>query len=186
MRSHMFSKVLLMAFLPLIGGLFACGDGPTAPEPENPIIGTWRMTDTNFWDVYIARVETAYLSRGYTQAQATQQAVNLLRRIYDRQPSTTGNSIDFLIRFNNDGTFQDNQGDAGTWRTQGNELITTENGQTDRVKYFIHNNELSLIFPLTFFTDLFQDTVDTATNDLFNSFLTESEVFTVFLVKTPT
>ena len=86
MRPHMFSKVLLMAFLPLIGGLFACGDGPTSPEPENPIISLSR-----FWayanpdGLLCFHIYSFVVQNFYITASGTSQ-----NRYRERQPLEVG------------------------------------------------------------------------------------------------
>ena len=49
-----------------------------------------------------------------------------------------------VIRFNADGSTEDNYGNRGTWRTEDNVLIE---GDGTRTTYFIDGDTLALIYP---------------------------------------
>ena len=52
-----------------------------------------------------------------------------------------------VLRFNSDGSYEDNTGDAGTWSVSGNRLtITDADGETDTFSYFADGDDLTLIF----------------------------------------
>lgn len=50
------------------------------------------------------------------------------------------------IRFNADGSWEDNSGESGTWRVEGNSLISVEDGDEEIIKYFVDGDDLTLIF----------------------------------------
>ncbi len=50
------------------------------------------------------------------------------------------------IRFNADGSWEDNSGEGGTWRVESNSLIFVEDGDEESIKYFVDGDDLTLIF----------------------------------------
>ena len=62
------------------------------------------------------------------------------------------------IRFNAAGSWEDNSGESGTWRVEGNSLISVEDGDEESIKYFVDGDDLTLIFSSESF-------LETAPND---------------------
>lgn len=88
-----------------------------------------------------------------------------------------------MVRFNADNTWEDDTGDAGTWRIDGDELVTTHAGGTvERAEYFLDGDNLTLIYTKALFLDLLRqnDDFDAEVYEMFNTILNAGDVFRIF------
>ena len=143
--------------------LAACGDSedsPVAPEetpvaPDEDLVGTWVFDSTDMVDVLAEGLEESLRDAGLDQDEIDQLLTEFRADV--------GGDISGLrttIRFNADGSFEDDQGNSGTWRVDGNTLTMVEDGDEERAKYFVDGNDLTVIFPWGWLLDAFRDDED--------------------------
>ena len=121
--------------------LAACGDSEDNPvAPDEDLVGSWAFDSTDIVDVITARIDEILGDLGVDQEETDELLADF--RV------GAGDSISGMrstIRFNADGSFEDDQGGSGTWRVEGNSLIRVEDGDEERVKYFVDGDDLTLI-----------------------------------------
>ena len=170
-------RLLAMSItLILTSGMIACGNDPTGPEAE--IVGTWEFEDTDFVTVFANRFEEYLVSQGLSQTQARAFVETEFAGVEEDIRSTR-----LMVRFNADNTWEDDTGDAGTWRIDGDELVTTHAGGTvERAEYFLDGDNLTLIYTKALFLDLLRqnDDFDAEVYEMFNTILNAGDVFRIF------
>ena len=70
------------------------------------------------------------------------------------------------LRFNADGSYEDDQGGRGTWWVEGNILIQAGNGEEERIRYFVDGDDLTFIFDYEFLMDSFREDGDLTDEEL--------------------
>ena len=103
------------------------------------------------YDVMILGVTNYMLGAGFNQSDIDAVISNF--RIYlENLPITR-----LTIRFNADGSSEEDQGNRGTWWVEGNILID-EDGE--RTKYFVDGDNLTLIYSSEFLLDALREDDD--------------------------
>ena len=135
--------------------LAACGgeDNPVAPDED--LVGSWVFDSTDMVDVMLAGFEESLRDAGVDQRD-TNRIIAAFRADFEVRMA----GLRSIIRFNADGSFEDDQGNSGTWRVEGNTLVTVEDGDEERVKYFVDGNDLTLIFSSEMLLDVFREDED--------------------------
>lgn len=137
--------------------LAACGDdnpvdsGPVAPDPT--LVGSWAFDSTDMVAVMAAGIADLMRDLGADQDDIDAGIAEF------RAAAGAGDlsGIRSTIRFNADGSWEDDSGDSGTWRVEGNTLITVDEDDTEeRVKYFVDGDDLTLIFSSELLLDAFR------------------------------
>lgn len=124
----------------LIGFVISCGeDKPT--EPVRDLVGSWTYRGTDFAAAAAANLRDFLMGQGWNQASA-QRMVDGFRNEMEAGFRDTGLSV---LRFNADGTFEDNSGSTGVWSIQGDVLtIVAEDGFTIQCQYSVDGDDLTL------------------------------------------
>ena len=149
MRRHALIP-LYMLFL----ALAACGDREDNPvAPDEDLVGSWAFDSTDMIDVLAPGLEETLRDAGVDQDEIDELIADFRADVEDISGIST-------IRFNADGSFEDDQGSSGTWRVEGNTLIMVEDGEEERVKYFVDGNDLTLIFPSEWLLEAFTEDED--------------------------
>ena len=135
--------------------LAACGgeDNPVAPDED--LVGSWIFDSTDMIDVIAASMEESLREVGLGQDEIDELLAEFRADFEDNI-----SRLRSTIRFNADGSFEDDQGNSGTWRVEGNTLVTVEDGDEERVKYFVDGNDLTLIFSSEMLLDVFREDED--------------------------
>ena len=135
----------------LINFVISCGeDKPT--EPVHELVGSWTYTGSNLVSTFSANLRSYLLEQGVDEA-AVQEIVTEFFR--GAESSIGGLTI---LRINADGTYQDNEGDSGTWSVQGDVVtITDGDGSVIQMQYFVDGDDLTLILTKDRFLNLFRD-----------------------------
>ena len=125
----------------LIGSVISCGeDKPT--EPVRNIVGSWAYRGTDFGSTAAANLRDYLMGQGWNLASA-QRMVDGFRNEMEAGFRDTGFSV---LRFNADGTFEDNSGSSGVWSVQDDVLtIVAEDGFTIQCQYDVDGDDLTLI-----------------------------------------
>ena len=125
----------------LIGSVISCGeDKPT--EPVRDIVGSWAYRGTDFGSTAAANLRDYLMGQGWNLASA-QRMVDGFRNEMEAGFRDTGFSV---LRFNADGTFEDNSGSSGVWSVQDDVLtIVAEDGFTIQCQYSVDGDDLTLI-----------------------------------------
>ena len=130
-----------------IGGLLTvigCSDdskGPTASD--NDLVGSWEFVSSDMGVVVAENLESYLIDQGISRAVADSLTDELSADFEVR----FNENFFVVLRFNSDGSYEDNTGDAGTWSVSGNRLtITDADGETDTFSYFADGDDLTLIF----------------------------------------
>ena len=125
----------------LIGSVISCGeDKPT--EPVRDIVGSWAYRGTDFGSTAAANLRDYLMGQGWNLASA-QRMVDGFRNEMEAGFRDTGFSV---LRFNADGTFEDNSGSSGVWSVQDDVLtIVAEDGFTIQCQYSVGGDDLTLI-----------------------------------------
>ena len=152
-------RVLILILCVFVGAIACGGDSnPTAPPTTNPpptptptapdpaLVGTWRMSGTNFVEVTEVNLRNHLTSLGYNPIE-----IELFLTAYTSElEGYFLNSSFFLIRFNSNGTYTDNSGDTGTWTVSGNTItLSSSDGIAAVNSYFVSGNDLTVIFTKT-------------------------------------
>ena len=143
--------------------LAACGDSednPVAPEetpvaPDEDLVGSWVFDSTDMVDVLAAGLEESLRDAGVDQDE-----IDAFLAEFRADVGSDFSGLRSTIRFNADGSFEDDQGSSGTWEVEGNTLIMVEDGDEERAKYFVDGNDLTLIFSSEMLLDVFRDDED--------------------------
>ena len=149
--------------------LAACGDdNPVAPDKD--LVGTWVFDSTDVFDVLVAGMEEflqdeldAAVDRGEIDEIDRLFIDELMDALTDEFRAEGEDAISGLrltVRFNADGSFEDDEGGSGTWRVDGNTLIMVEDGDEERAKYFVDGNDLTLIFSSEMLLDVWREDED--------------------------
>ena len=174
MKQHFLSMTIVLI---LASGMMACGDSPTGPEAE--IVGTWEFEDTDIVTIFANRFEEYIVSQGLmSQAQARAFIATQFASWEENIRNTR-----LMVRFNADNTWEDDTGDAGTWRIDDDELVNTnEDGAVERSKYFLDGDNLTLIYTKAIFLEILRqdDDFDAEVYEMFNTFLNADDVFRIF------
>ncbi len=125
----------------LIGFVISCGeDKPT--EPVRGLVGSWAYRGTDFGSTAAANLRDYLMGQGWNLASA-QRMVDGFRNEMEAGFRDTGFSV---LRFNADGTFEDNSGSSGVWSVQDDVLtIVAEDGFTIQCQYDVDGGDLTLI-----------------------------------------
>jgi len=137
--------------------LAACGDSDNPAGPvalDENLVGTWALDSTDMLDVMILGFENLLRDAGAGQDRIDEFIV-YMRTLAEERPDLFSPIL--TIRFNADGAYTDDHGGSGTWRVEGNILITVGTGGVERIKYFVAGDDLTLIFPLL---DSLRDSAD--------------------------
>ena len=151
--------------------LAACGDSEDNPvAPDGDLVGSWVFDSTDMVDVLVAEMEEflrdefdAAVDRGEideTDRLFIEEFVDALGDVLRAEGEDAISGIRSTIRFNADGSFEDDQGSSGTWNVEGNTLVTVEDGDEERVKYFVDGNDLTLIFSSEMVLDVWREDED--------------------------
>ncbi len=178
--------LLAVGIVVLTLGMVACGNTPTSPEeentltgPEEELVGTWRFEDTDFIRVFSDIFEDYLVAQGESRSQA--------RAIVDSAfvgAENLNERLRFTLRLNANKTWNDDRGGAGTWRVDGNDLVTIdEDGTVERTRYFLDGDDLTIIFTKTWFLEALRqdENFDAEVYTLYNQVLQEDDVFRFFL-----
>ena len=137
--------------------LASCGDdNPVAPADklDDNLVGTWVFDSTDMVDVIVLAFTEYMISAGFDQSDIDEFKTELRPTLEDLpMPRWT-------LRLNANGSFEDDQGSRGTWRVESNTLITVEDGEEERVKYFVDGDDLTLIYPSEFLLDSMREDDD--------------------------
>ena len=134
--------------------LTSCGgDDPVRPSDnlDKNLVGTWIFDSTDLVDVMALGVTDFMRGEGFDQNYIDEVISEF--RIYMEDVITPR----LTIRFNADGSSEDDQGNRGTWRVEGNILI---DGDGERVKYFVDGDDLTLIYSSEFLMDILREDDD--------------------------
>ena len=112
-------------------------------------------------DVLAAGMEETLRDAGFGQDEIDELIAEFRD---DFEDSISG--LRLTIRFNADGSFEDDQGSSGTWRVDGNTLIMVEDGDEERAKYFVDGNDLTLIFSSEMLLDVWREDEDFTDEDV--------------------
>ncbi len=162
--------------LTLALGLIACGNEPTGPEAE--LVGTWTFEDTDMVMVFTDRFRNYLVDQGLSRTQAN-EIVNAM--FADAEANIR--SLRSMIRFNEDNTWEDDSGGRGTWRVEGNELVSSnEDGTVERVEYFLDGDDLTLIITKAWILENIRqdEDFDAEVYELYNTILASSDVLRIF------
>ena len=168
--------LLAVGIVVLTLGMVACGNTPTGPEEE--LVGTWRFEDTDFIRVFSDSFEAYLIAQGASRSQARAIVDSTFVGAEDLNERLRG-----TLRLNADKTWEDDRGGAGTWRVDGNEIVTIdEDGTVERTRYFLDGDDLTLIFTKTLFLELLRqdENFDAEVYTLYNQVLQEDDVFRLF------
>ena len=172
-------KRLLLAIsivLILASGMIACGDSLTGPEKE--LVGSWTFVDTDMVTVFANRFEEYLVAQGMNPIQAR----TLINSAFSGAEANLRNRRS-TVRFNEDNTWEDNHGNKGTWRIDGDKLTSTDDdGTTERTDYFLDGDDLTLIYTKAqFLEDLREDqNFDAEIYEFYNNILNEGDVIRIF------
>ena len=124
-----------------VGFAISCGeDKPT--EPVRDIVGSWAYRGTDFGSTAATNLRDYLMGLGWNLASA-QRMVDGFRNEMEAGFRDTGLSV---LRFDADGTFEDNSGSKGVWSVQGDVLtIVAEDGFTIQCQYFVEGDALTLV-----------------------------------------
>lgn len=134
--------------------LASCGgDDPVTPSDnlDENLVGTWDLDSTDVYDVMILGTTNFMRGAGFDQADID-AVISDFRISLEDLPITR-----WTLRFNADGSFEDDQGSRGTWRVEGNTLIMVEDGDEERIKYFVDGDDFTLIYPSEFLLNLLRE-----------------------------
>ena len=146
--------------------LVSCGDDekPVDPEPVAPdanLVGSWALDGTDLVDVMAEGLADYLRDEDFDQDE--------IDEIIDEFRADMGDGLlgtRSTIRFNTDGSWVDDSGGSGTWRVEGNTLIVVENGDEERIKYFVDGNDLTLIYPFEHILDALREDEDFSDEDI--------------------
>ena len=146
--------------------LVACGDDekPVEPEPAAPdenLVGSWVLDGTDAVDV-MAEGLAEYLS----EEDFDQDEIDEIIGEFRAEMGDGLSGIRSTIRFNTDGSWVDDHGGSGTWRVEGNTLIMVENGDEERIKYFVDGDDLTLIYSFERILDALREDEDFTDEDI--------------------
>ena len=130
--------------------LASCGgDNPVTPSDnlDENLVGTWAFDSTDMVDVMVLAITEYMIGAGFDQSDIDEINTELRPSLEDIPVPR------WTLRLNADGSFEDDQGSRGTWRVEGNTLITVEDGDEERFKYFVDGDNLTLIYPFEFVLD---------------------------------
>ena len=141
--------------------LASCGDdNPVAPADkldenlDKNLVGSWVFDSTDFIDTIAAGLTEFMRDEGVSQ-----DVIRTL--IADFRAEVSGMDEMSTVRFNADGSYEDDLGGRGTWWVEGNILIIQiENGEEERFKfkYFVDGDDLTVILD-------FEDLMDSLRED---------------------
>ena len=137
--------ILSWAFLAFLTSCSSDNSVQSADGLDPDLIGTWVYEGTDVVDVIALGMTNFMLSEGVS-LDRVREAVSEFRAFMDAlitPPSHT-------IRFNANGSTEDNYGNRGTWRVEGNILIE---GDGTRSTYFIDGDNLTFIYPAESFVE---------------------------------
>ena len=122
--------------------LAACGDSDNPVAPDADLVGTWDFDSSDVIDI-LASVSAGFLS-------ATGADQDEIDAFIDEFRADFGDGSDFspilTIRFRANGSFENDQGDRGTWRVEGDISILVVDGDESRSKYSVDGDDLTLVF----------------------------------------
>ena len=128
-------RIIVLAVL-----LVACSQDNPVVAPDEDLVGSWTVESTDLSETVLTGLER-YLKDEFPNAD--QDAIN--DRIEETRQGL-GEDLPFTtIRFNRDGSYEDNHGGLGSWDVDGNTLII--DGEV-MCRYFADGNELAFIFRL--------------------------------------
>ena len=123
--------------------LVACGGDDPVSAPDSALVGSWTVERTDAIDVMLTGLER-YLKDEFPDADgdAIEGLIDEARQEFDDPlegfPFAT-------VRFNADGTYEDDRGDFGSWEVDGNTLIIDSEVMC---RYFADGDDLTLILRL--------------------------------------
>ena len=123
--------------------LVACSQDNPVVAPDEDLVGSWTVESTDLSETVLTGLER-YLKDEFPNAD--RDAIN--DRIKELRQGLSDPMEDFpftTIRFNRDGSYEDNHGGLGSWDVDGNTLII--DGEV-MCRYFADGNELAFIFRL--------------------------------------
>ena len=128
--------------------LASCGDdNPVAPadnldeDLDKNLVGTWAFDSTDFIDTMAAGMTELLRDAGVSQ-----DVIRTTVAEFRTDVSVIDEMLRLTIRFNADGSYEDDLGGRGIWWVEGNILIQVENGEEGRVRYFVDGDDLTFIF----------------------------------------
>ena len=127
--------------------LASCGgDDPVTPSDnlDENLVGTWAFDSTDMVDVMVGGVAKFMSDAGADQDDIDAVISEIRTDLRDTS------MIRLTVRFNADGSFENDQGNRGAWRVESNILITVEDGDEERIKYFVDGDDLTLIYSSEF------------------------------------
>ena len=160
--------------------LASCGgDNPAMPDDDlnegldKNLVGTWIFEDTDMVDTMALGFAESLRNEGVGQVDVNALASEIRTAMRDNQ------LFNWILRFNADGSFEDNQGDSGTWRVEGNILIDDDE---ERINYFVDGDNLTLIYPSEVLLDalLEDESLTDEVRSLFSDIFDEDTKIRVF------
>ena len=123
--------------------LVACGGDDPVSAPDSALVGSWTMESTDFFDVILTGLER-YLKDEFPDADrdAIEDYTDEARQEFD-DPLEDFDVPFATVRFNADGTYEDDRGDFGSWDVDGNVLLIDSEVMC---RYFADGDDLTLIF----------------------------------------
>ena len=133
--------------------VLACGDDkPTAPDAD--LVGNWRLTGMEFPQTSADRFSQNLRVLGFPEEAAT-TVVDEMKASADESARNTGFSV---IRINADGTWEDNDGEKGTYTVDGDRLTISTPGDSPLTgRYFVTSTTLTLNVSLLDFANQLSD-----------------------------
>ena len=148
--------------------LASCGDdNPVAPADkldenlDKNLVGSWVFDSTDFIDTMAAGM-TEFMR----DAGASQDVIRTTIAEFRTDVSGIDEMFRLTVRFNADGSYEDDQGGRGTWRVEDNIFIQVENGEEARIRYFVDGDDLTFIFDFEFLMDGLREDGDLTDEEL--------------------
>ena len=144
--------------------LASCGDdNPVAPADklDKNLVGTWAFDSTDFIDTMAAGMTEFLRDEGVSQ-----DVIRTTISEFRTEVSGMDELFRLTLRFNADGSYEDDLGGRGTWWVEGNILIQIENGEEARVRYFVDGDDLTFIFDYEFLMDSLREGGDLTDEEL--------------------
>ena len=148
--------------------LASCGDdNPVAPADkldenlDKNLVGSWVFDSTDFIDTMAAGMTEFMRDEGVSQ-----DVIRTTIAEFRTEVSGVSEMFRLTVRFNADGSYEDDQGGRGTWWVEGNILIQVENGEEGRIRYFVDGDDLTFIFDFEFLMDSLREDGDLTDEEL--------------------
>ena len=157
-------QIVVLLFLIFLA---SCGDdNPVAPADkldenlDKNLVGTWVFDSTDFIDTMAAGMTEFMRDEGVSQ-----DVIRTTIAEFRTDVSGIGEMFRLTLRFNADGSYEDDQGGHGTWWVEGN-ILKVANGEEERIRYFVDGDDLTFIFEFEFLMDGLREDGDLTDEEL--------------------